>query len=110
MAHAESFISMNMKKFGHAVRDFRNFIHLNQQIIASSELEQALALINKALQSPEVNTDTGKGLAEIVSRYTQTFLWLQRYNEGLLDEPSGENGGKLVSHHEARQALNELKV
>jgi len=76
----------------------------------ANELEQALALINKAINSPEVNAETSKGLAEIVSRYTQTFLWLQRYDEGLLEEPSGQSGGKIVSHTEAMQALNELKA
>ncbi len=85
---------------------------INQQRFDKNakELEQALTLINKAIKSPEVNAETGKGLAEIVSRYTQTFLWLQRYDEGLLDEPGGVNGGKLVSHNEAMQALNELKA
>lgn len=84
---------------------------LNQQRFArnSQELEQALALINKAIQSPDVNADTGKGLAEIVTRYTQTFLWLQRYDEGLLDEPEGQAGGNLVDVTTAMQALNELK-
>jgi hypothetical protein len=37
--------------------------------------------------------DAGRGLTEIVSRYTQTFLWLQAYDEGLLEEPTGEAGG-----------------
>lgn len=85
---------------------------INQQRFDKNakELEQALALINKAIKSPELNATTGKGLAEIVSRYTQTFLWLQRYDEGLLDDPSGTNGGKLVSHDEAMQSLNMLKA
>lgn len=67
----------------------------------STELEQALALINKTLKNPEINSEASKGLAEIVSRYTQTFLWLQRYDEGLLEEPSGQNGGKLITHTQA---------
>lgn len=85
---------------------------INQQRFErnSQELEQALNLINKALKNPEINTDTSKGLAEIVSRYTQTFLWLQRYDEGLLDEPTGKTGGKLISTIEAMRALNTLKA
>ena len=75
----------------------------------SQELEQALKLINNALKNPEINKDTSKGLAEIVSRYTQTFLWLQRYDEGLLDEPVGKSGGQLISTTDAMQALNTLK-
>lgn len=67
----------------------------------STELEQALALINKTLKNPEINSEASKGLAEIVSRYTQTFLWLQRYGEGLLEVSSGQNGGKLITHMQA---------
>ncbi|QJD60690.1 hypothetical protein HG264_18300 [Pseudomonas sp. gcc21] len=73
------------------------------------ELEQALKLIQKAAQSPELSGDAGRGLVDIVSRYTQTFLWLQRYDEGLLEEPDGESGGKLPSADEAMAALGELK-
>ena len=53
----------------------------------AAELEQALALIKKTAQSPELKTDESRGLIGVISRYTQTFLWLQRYDEGLLDDP-----------------------
>lgn len=56
----------------------------------AAELQQAIALIRKAAQSPELSPEAGRGLVDIVSRYTQTFLWLQRYDEGLLDEPAGQ--------------------
>lgn len=75
----------------------------------ADELEQALALIRKAAKSPELSTDSGRGLVEIISRYTQTFLWLQRYDEGLLNEPAGQAGGQLPSPDVAMQAIQELK-
>ncbi|MGP4787753.1 RhuM family protein [Psychrobacter sp. 1Y11] len=75
----------------------------------SSELQQALALIKKTALSPELKTDEGRGLIEIISRYTQTFLWLQRYDEGLLDDPAGQSGGTLPTTDEAMTALNDLK-
>jgi len=75
----------------------------------AAELEQAIALINKAAQAPELNRDVGRGLVEIISRYTQTFLWLQRYDEGLLEAPDGQSGGALASADEAMQGLGELK-
>ncbi|MDE4454014.1 virulence protein RhuM/Fic/DOC family protein [Psychrobacter sp. DAB_AL62B] len=75
----------------------------------SAELQQALNLIKKTAQSPELKTDEGRGLIEIISRYTQTFLWLQRYDEGLLDDPAGQDGGVLSSPTEAMAALNDLK-
>lgn len=75
----------------------------------ATELEQALALIQKASQSPELSGKAGRGLVDIVSRYTQTFLWLQRYDEGLLDEPSGSPGGELPSEEDATASLAALK-
>ena len=85
---------------------------LNQQRFEQNakELEAALKLINKAAQSPELATASGRGLVEIVSRYTQTFLWLQRYDEGLLNEPQGHAGGTLPTETEAKQALANLKT
>lgn len=85
---------------------------LNQQRLEqnANELEAALALIRKAAKSPELSTDAGRGLVEVISRYTQAFLWLQRYDEGLLEEPKGHAGGMLPTETEARQALTELKT
>ena len=84
---------------------------INQQRFEKNaqELEAALRLVRKAAASPDLLADTGRGLVEIVSRYTQTFLWLQRYDEGLLDEPLGSNGGTLPSFEQASQSLAQLK-
>jgi hypothetical protein len=84
---------------------------LNQQRFDqnAAELQQAIALIRKAAQAPDINATTGRGLVEIVSRYTQTFLWLQRYDEGLLNDPQGQTGGDLPTPEIAMQALQQLK-
>lgn len=73
------------------------------------ELEAALQLIRKAASNPELRVETGRGLVDIVSRYAQTFLWLQHYDEGLLAEPASVLGGVLPTPHQARQALMALK-
>lgn len=78
--------------------------------INSSELEAALKLVKSALKSPEITAETGQGLAEIIVRYTQTFLWLQRYDEGLLTDPSGQMGGDLPTVETARSAIFQLKT
>jgi hypothetical protein len=85
---------------------------LNRQRFEANarELETALQLVKKAAQSPELLADTGRGLLEIVTRYAQTFLLLQRYDEGLLTEPRTEAGGSLPSPAEARAALAGLKA
>ena len=92
---------------------------LDRQRLESNahELEAALALLQRTLHSPALNAAashglTGElagGLAEILIRYTQTFLWLQRYDEGLLNDPKGHPGGTLPSHAEASRAAAQLK-
>ncbi|MBS3780955.1 MAG: virulence protein RhuM/Fic/DOC family protein [Desulfovermiculus sp.] len=74
------------------------------------ELEAALQLVRKASAAPALDAQAGQGLVEILSHYTQTFLWLQRYDEGMLQEPSGQAGGNLPTADEAMGTLNELKA
>jgi prophage maintenance system killer protein len=74
------------------------------------ELEAALALVRKAAQSPALDAGSGRGLVDIVSRYAQTFLLLQRYDEGLLTEPRAQPGGRLPTLEQARAALDGLKT
>jgi prophage maintenance system killer protein len=85
---------------------------LNRQRLETNarELEAALLLVKKAAQSPELLADTGRGLVDIVTRYAQTFLLLQRYDEGLLTEPPEQRGGTLPTPAEARAALARLKA
>lgn len=84
---------------------------INQQRLSQNaqELEQALALIQKTAKSSELTLESGRGLVDIVSRYTQTFLWLQQYDEGLLTEPKVQAGGVLPTYTEVKQALQSLK-
>lgn len=76
----------------------------------AAELEAALKLVRSTLQNPELSREAGAGLAEIITRYTQTFLWLQRYDEGLLTEPKGHPGGLLPTWADATAAITRLKV
>lgn len=84
---------------------------LNQQRFEENarELESALALIRKASGSSALTTDQGRGLVDVIARYTQTFLLLQRYDEGLLTEPKGTLGGALPPIAEARTRIATLK-
>ncbi|SFH51988.1 RhuM family protein [Modicisalibacter xianhensis] len=74
------------------------------------ELEAAMALVRKAAHSPALDLPGGRGLVDIAARYAQTFLLLQRYDEGLLSEPQAQPGGRLPSLEEARAALESLKA
>jgi prophage maintenance system killer protein len=91
----------------HLVRGYT----LNRQRFEQNarELEAALALVRKAAAGDALTTVQGRGLVDIIARYTQTFLLLQRYDEGLLVEPKGVPGGKLPSVDEARADIRALK-
>ena len=76
----------------------------------AAELETALQLVKKAAAGEALTTDQGRGLVEVIARYTQTFLWLQRYDEGLLTTPPGSPGGVLPTLEEAHAAIARLKA
>jgi len=76
----------------------------------AAELEAALTLVKKAAAGDALTTDQGRGLLDVIARYTHTFLWLQRYDEGLLAEPLGSPGGTLPSTDEARNGIARLKA
>ncbi len=76
----------------------------------AAELEAALALVKKTAQSPDLIAETGRGLIEIATHYTQTFLLLQRYDEGLLTDPNGTAGGVMPSLDETRHSIASLKA
>jgi prophage maintenance system killer protein len=91
----------------HLVRGYT----LNRQRFEQNarELEAALTLARKAAAGDALTTDQGRGLVDVIARYTQTFLLLQRYDEGLLTEPKGSPGGVLPAVQEARAAIARLK-
>jgi prophage maintenance system killer protein len=91
----------------HLVRGYT----INQQRFEHNarELEAALALVRKAADAEVLSADQGRGLVDVIARYTQTFLLLQRYDEGLLVEPKGIAGGVLPPAAEARAAIARLK-
>lgn len=76
----------------------------------AAELEAALQLVRRAAAGAALTADQGRGLVDVIARYTQTFLWLQRYDEGLLTAPAGSPGGVLPTLDEARAAIARLKA
>lgn len=76
----------------------------------ATELEAALSLVRSVAAGEALTTDMGRGLVDVIARYTQTFLLLQRYDEGLLTEPDGAVGGALPTVNDARTGVAELKA
>jgi hypothetical protein len=76
----------------------------------AAELEAALQRVKKAATGESLTPDQGRGLVDVIARYTQTFLWLQRYDEGLLSLPAGSPGGVLPPLDEALAGIARLKA
>ncbi|HET7315318.1 RhuM family protein [Salinisphaera sp.] len=74
------------------------------------ELDAAMTLLRQTAQSSDLDAASGRGLIDIATRYAQTFLLLQRYDEGLLTDPKAQAGGKLPTLGDARTALAKLKT
>lgn len=85
---------------------------LNQQRLAKNaqQLQVALELVRKTAQVPHLTGDIGRGLVDVVTRYTQTFLLLQRYDQGLPTQIQEQTGGVLPTVEEARAELARLKA
>lgn len=63
-------------------------MHL-RNIFKDQELEETTTSKDFLVVQAEGKRQVRRELVDIVSGYTQTFLWLQGYDEGLLNEPSG---------------------
>lgn len=80
---------------------------LNQKRL--DELQQTVKLIQKSI-STETNITEAKGLLDIITHYTQSFVLLNQYDSnaiktnGLSDEITYE-----ITYDEAKQAIAELK-
>jgi len=92
----------------HLTRGFT--IHKQRFEQNAQELEAALAMVRRIAGSEALTSDQGRGLVDVIARYTQTFILLQRYDEGLLTEPKGTPGGELRSHDEALNLVAEVKA
>jgi prophage maintenance system killer protein len=85
---------------------------INQQRLQQNAqaFESALALVRQVSQSEALSGDMGRGLVDVVTRYAQSFLWLQQYDQGVLRQPDMQEGGVLPNLQEARVALARLKA
>lgn len=76
----------------------------------AAELAAALQLVRNAAAGEALTAEQGRGLVDVITRYTHTFLWLQRYDEGLLTVAAGRPGGMLPTLDEAQAAIAQLKA
>ena len=75
-----------------------------------SQLEQTIKLIHQSGQSDGINVNEAKGLLEIISNYTRSFILLNQFDSNRLElKKLNENITYEISYEEAVRAIEELK-
>ncbi|MCB0776254.1 MAG: virulence protein RhuM/Fic/DOC family protein [Chitinophagaceae bacterium] len=74
------------------------------------QLEQAVKLIQQSGNSEQLNATEAKGLLEIITNYTQSFILLNQFDSNNLpDKKLNEDITYEIEYKEAKEAISELK-
>lgn len=83
---------------------------LTQQVQNMQQLERAVSLIKEFGNSEQLNLSEAKGLLEIISHYTQSFVLLNQYDSHSVKTGKlSENITYDIKYEEAKAAIAELK-
>jgi death-on-curing family protein len=95
----------------HLVKGYTlNEKRLNQVLQNMQQLQQAVKLIQQSGSSNELSTTEAKGLLEIITNYTHSFILLNQFDSNKLpDEKLNENITYEIEYNEAIKAIAELK-
>jgi death-on-curing family protein len=95
----------------HLVKGFTlNEKRLTQVLQNMQQLEQAVKLIKQSGNAGELSVAETKGLLEIITNYTQSFILLNRFDSKTLpEEKLNENITYEIQFDEAISAIEELK-
>jgi len=75
------------------------------------QLQTVVDIIQKSGSSSELSSSEAKGLLEIITNYTQSFILLNQYDSNILEgEPFNENITYEIDFEEAVSAIEELKT
>ncbi len=95
----------------HLVKGYTlNEKRLNQVLQNMQHLEQAVKLIQQSGSSAELSATETKGLLEIITNYTHSFILLNQFDSNsLTDKKLNENITYEIEYNEAVKAIEELK-
>lgn len=95
----------------HLVKGYTiNEKRLQQVMQNMQQLEQAVKLIQQSGNSGQLSTKEAKGLLEIITNYTQSFILLNQFDSDTLTlEKLNENITYEIEYGEAVKAIAELK-
>ena len=88
-----------------------NHKRLEQQGVKRiTELAQVVAMLKKASERNLLSGDEAKGLLKVITEYTDTWLLLQQYDEGRLEEPKQKGKTRYtLTYADAQSAIRALK-
>jgi len=91
---------------GYTLREKR----LQQLSVNMEQLQQMVNLIEKSGSSPELSLTEVKGMLEIITNYTHSFILLNQFDSNNLpDKKLNENITYVIEYSEALKAITELK-
>jgi death-on-curing family protein len=95
----------------HLVKGYTlNEKRLQQVVQNMHQLEQAVKLIQQSGNTEELSATEAKGLLEIITNYTQSFILLNQFDSNSLpDKKLSENITYEIEYGEAVKAIEELK-
>ena len=95
----------------HLVKGYTlNEKRLQQVVQNMQQLEQAVKLIQQSGNSEQLSTAEAKGLLEIITGYTQSFILLNQFDSNTLpDKKLNENITYEIEYNEALKTIAELK-
>jgi len=74
------------------------------------EFEEAIGLIKRTLQSRMLTDNESKGLLEVITGYSSTWVLLQKYDKSALTEPKKHKAKKKFDYNFTKNAINQLKA
>ena len=75
----------------------------------SKELAAAIELVRRTADAQQLTRDQGRGLVDVITRYTRTYLLLQQYDEGSLTEPRGSAPAYTLTTEAAQLEIARLR-
>ena len=74
-----------------------------------TEFEEAVSLIKKTIETKQLSSSETAGLLHVITDYANSWLLLQKYDEGKLEISRKTRSLFVFEYDDAVQAINELK-
>lgn len=74
------------------------------------EFEQAVALVRRMVETKSLKGDEARGLLDVITGYAESWLLLQKYDEGVLTLPKTTPSRYVLDYTTANTAIQELKI